>query len=119
MSVKKEWLAPLALLFVSFIWGATFVVVQNAMSFVGPFTFNGLRFLFAGIILLFVQMIFSQKTSKQDIKQSSFCRINCWILFMRWLFITNIRLTLYNFFKSRFLNRTKHCYGSNLIFYLF
>ncbi|MBF7146243.1 DMT family transporter [Bacillus toyonensis] len=70
--MKKEWLAPLALLFVSFIWGATFVVVQNAMSFVGPFTFNGLRFLFAGIILLFVQMIFSQKTSKQDIKQSSF-----------------------------------------------
>ncbi|WP_259417165.1 DMT family transporter [Bacillus toyonensis] len=70
--MKKEWLAPLALLFVSFIWGATFVVVQNAMSFVGPFTFNGLRFLFAGIILLFVQMIFSQKTSKQHIKQSSF-----------------------------------------------
>ncbi|MEW9574627.1 DMT family transporter [Bacillus toyonensis] len=70
--MKKEWIAPLALLFVSFIWGATFVVVQNAMSFVGPFTFNGLRFLFAGIILLFVQMIFSQKTSKQDIKQSSF-----------------------------------------------
>lgn len=71
MSVKKDWIAPLALLFVSFIWGATFVVVQNAMSFVGPFTFNGIRFLFAGIILLFVQMIFSQKTSKQDIKQSS------------------------------------------------
>ncbi len=44
MSVKKEWIAPLALLFVSFIWGATFVVVQNAMSFVGPFTFNGIRF---------------------------------------------------------------------------
>ncbi len=71
MSVKKEWIAPLALLFVSFIWGATFVVVQNAMSFVGPFTFNAIRFLFAGIILLFVQIIFSQKTSKQDIKQSS------------------------------------------------
>ncbi|MCQ6515654.1 EamA family transporter, partial [Bacillus cereus] len=50
--MKKEWIAPLALLFVSFIWGATFVVVQNAMSFVGPFTFNGIRFLFAGIILL-------------------------------------------------------------------
>lgn len=71
MSVKKDWIAPLALLFVSFIWGATFVVVQNAMSFVGPFTFNGIRFLFAGIILLFVQMIFSKKSSKQDIKQSS------------------------------------------------
>ncbi|MEJ9278510.1 DMT family transporter, partial [Bacillus thuringiensis] len=69
--MKKDWIAPLALLFVSFIWGATFVVVQNAMSFVGPFTFNGIRFLFAGIILLFVQMIFSKNTSKQDIKQSS------------------------------------------------
>ena len=44
MSVKREWIAPLALLFVSFIWGATFVVVQNAMSFVGAFTFNGIRF---------------------------------------------------------------------------
>ena len=54
-----------------FIWGATFVVVQNAMSFVGPFTFNGIRFLFAGIILLFVQIIFSQKTSKQELKHSS------------------------------------------------
>ncbi|MFP3410359.1 DMT family transporter [Bacillus sp. SIMBA_074] len=70
--MKKDWIAPLALLFVSFIWGATFVVVQNAMSFVGPFTFNGIRFLFAGIILLFVQMIFSKGASKQDIKQSSF-----------------------------------------------
>ncbi|MEB9301937.1 EamA family transporter, partial [Bacillus cereus] len=69
--MKKEWIAPLALLFVSFIWGATFVVVQNAMSFVGPFTFNGIRFLFAGIILLLVQIIFSQKTSKQELKHSS------------------------------------------------
>ncbi|MES9673371.1 EamA family transporter, partial [Bacillus pseudomycoides] len=66
--MKKGWIAPLALLFVSFIWGATFVVVQNAMSFVGPFTFNGVRFLFAGIILLFVQFIFSKKTSKQEVQ---------------------------------------------------
>ena len=41
------------------------------MSFVGPFTFNGIRFLFAGIILLFVQIISSQKTSKQELKHSS------------------------------------------------
>lgn len=68
MSVKREWIAPLALLFVSFIWGATFVVVQNAMSFVGPFTFNGIRFLFAGIILLFVQMIFYKKIFKTRYK---------------------------------------------------
>ncbi|MDZ5608829.1 DMT family transporter [Bacillus pseudomycoides] len=69
--MKKGWIAPLALLFVSFIWGSTFVVVQNAMSFVGPFTFNGVRFLFAGIILLFVQFMFSKKTSKQEVQHSS------------------------------------------------
>ncbi|EEL51368.1 Transporter, EamA [Bacillus cereus Rock3-44] len=69
--MNKSWIAPLALLFVSFIWGATFVVVQNAMSFVGPFTFNGVRFLFAGIILLLIQLIFSKKTSKQEIQHSS------------------------------------------------
>lgn len=41
------------------------------MSFVGPFTFNGVRFLLAGIILLFVQFIFSKQTSKQEIQYSS------------------------------------------------
>lgn len=55
--LKKEWIAPLALLFVAFIWGATFVVVQNAMSFVGPFSFNGVRFLLAGMILSIIQLI--------------------------------------------------------------
>ena len=60
--LKKEWIAPLALLFVAFIWGATFVVVQNAMSFVGPFSFNAVRFLFAGLILFVIQLISMKKT---------------------------------------------------------
>ncbi len=65
LNMKKEWIAPFALLFVSFIWGATFVVVQNAMSFVNPFTFNAIRFLCAGIILLFIQILFSKKDFKE------------------------------------------------------
>ena len=69
--VKKEWIAPLSLLFVSFIWGATFVVVQNAMSFVEPFTFNSVRFLFAGIILLLIQVIFAKKPSRKQLQKSS------------------------------------------------
>ncbi|MDM5187911.1 DMT family transporter [Bacillus sp. DX4.1] len=68
--MKKEWIAPLSLLFVSFIWGATFVVVQNAMSFVGPFTFNGIRFLFAGVILLIIQLIFVKKTPRKQVQYS-------------------------------------------------
>ncbi len=69
--LKKEWIAPLALLFVAFIWGATFVVVQNAMSFVGPFTFNGVRFLLAGIILLIIQLISMRKIPIKHVGYSS------------------------------------------------
>ncbi|ENQ3108253.1 EamA-like transporter family protein [Bacillus sp. 491mf] len=69
--MKKEWIAPLALLFVAFIWGATFVVVQNAMSFVGPFTFNGVRFLLAGIILLIIQLISMRKIPIKHVGYSS------------------------------------------------
>ena len=60
---------------------------------------------------------FLTKTSKQDIKHSSTAGIIVGFLICR-LFIANIWLTLYNIFKSRFLNWAKHCYGPNLIIYL-
>lgn len=51
----KKMFADGSLLFVAFIWGATFVVVQNAIQFLPPNLFNGIRFLLAAIILsLFV-----------------------------------------------------------------
>ena len=40
------------------------------MSFVGPFTFNGIRF-YSLELFYYSFKSFSQKTSKQDIKQSS------------------------------------------------
>ncbi len=43
--------ADLALLGVSFIWGVTFVVVQNALSSIGPYYFLGIRFLLAFLFL--------------------------------------------------------------------
>ncbi|WP_285766160.1 DMT family transporter [Peribacillus sp. SI8-4] len=44
--------ADLSLLFVVFIWGVTFVMVQNALSFLEPFTFNAVRFSLAFLFLL-------------------------------------------------------------------
>lgn len=49
--LKKQWFADLTLLFVAFIWGATFVIVQNAISFLPPITFNGIRFFLATVLL--------------------------------------------------------------------
>lgn len=44
-------LAHGTLLFVAFIWGSTFVVVQNAISFLEPFSFNAIRFFIAAVLL--------------------------------------------------------------------
>jgi drug/metabolite transporter (DMT)-like permease len=43
--------ADLALTLCSFIWGATFVVVKDALSFSSVFVFNALRFSLAAIVL--------------------------------------------------------------------
>lgn len=50
--MRKQWVADMSLLFVAFVWGTTFVVVQNAISFLPPLSFNAVRFWLAGIFLL-------------------------------------------------------------------
>jgi drug/metabolite transporter (DMT)-like permease len=51
--MKKTFLADGSLLFVAFIWGATFVIVQKAIHFLPPHLFNGTRFLLAALLLMF------------------------------------------------------------------
>ncbi len=48
---KRQIKADLALLFVAFSWGLTFVVVQDALSGIGPYYFVALRFLLALVFL--------------------------------------------------------------------
>lgn len=43
--------ADLTMLVVSFIWGATFVIVKNALADIGPFLFVGVRFTLAFLVL--------------------------------------------------------------------
>lgn len=57
---NKPIYADLSLLIVAFIWGATFVVVQNAISILPPFSFNVFRFSVASVIL-FAWVIFVHK----------------------------------------------------------
>lgn len=49
--IKASTFADLSLLFVALIWGATFVLVQNAISFLEPFSFNSVRFATAAFLL--------------------------------------------------------------------
>lgn len=59
--MKKTVLADLTLLFVTIVWGSTFVLVQNAISSLKPFSFNGIRFLIAAGVLLIWLIFFERK----------------------------------------------------------
>lgn len=58
---RKRAQAEFSMLLVAFIWGATFVIVKNALADIGPFLFLGLRFLIAFLVLA----LFSFKNLKQ------------------------------------------------------
>lgn len=53
--------ADASLLFVAFVWGATFVIVQNAIAFLPPLMFNGVRFAIASVLLWAWVLIFERK----------------------------------------------------------
>ncbi|WML59998.1 DMT family transporter [Neobacillus sp. PS2-9] len=59
--MKRPLVADLSLLFVTLIWGTTFVIVQNAIDFLEPFAFNGIRFSIAAILLIFCLLVFQRK----------------------------------------------------------
>ncbi|HZG73987.1 MAG TPA: DMT family transporter [Chondromyces sp.] len=50
-------IADISLLMVALIWGITFVMVQNAIAFLPPLIFNGVRFLLAALILYIIIFI--------------------------------------------------------------
>lgn len=62
---KSRLFADTSLLVIAFIWGATFVVVQNAIAFLEPFSFNGVRFSIAALILGVWLLMFEKKQLKQ------------------------------------------------------
>ncbi|WP_102274823.1 DMT family transporter [Cytobacillus massiliigabonensis] len=80
---KNVLFADGTLLLVAFIWGATFVIVQNAIAFLEPHSFNGLRFLIAAILLCAWLFIFE----KDQLKQLNWKIISSGIIIGIWLFI--------------------------------
>lgn len=57
--------ADMALLAVTFVWGVTFVVVQDALADIGPFYFIGIRFFIA---FLFLSLIYFRRFKRLDVK---------------------------------------------------
>lgn len=65
--MRKTEVGSSALLFLAaFIWGVAFVAQSMGMEYVGPFTFNGCRFLLGGLVLTPVAILREKKYRKQE-----------------------------------------------------
>ncbi|OEH92851.1 DMT family transporter [Bacillus solimangrovi] len=67
--MKRILFADFSLLLVALIWGAAFVIVQNAVELLDPFTFNAIRFLFATLFLFGWIVIVSRHLLQQITKK--------------------------------------------------
>ena len=67
---NKEVSSAILLFLAAFIWGVAFVAQSVGMDYVGPFTFNGCRFLIGGLVLTPFALIREKKYEKSNIYQS-------------------------------------------------
>lgn len=66
MAVSPRLRANLLLLLAAVIWGFAFVAQRTGMAFVGPFTFNAVRFLIGGLVLIpFILTLDRQRVSAE------------------------------------------------------
>lgn len=66
---KKSLRGSLLLLLGSVIWGAAFVAQRVGMDHLGPFSFNGIRMLLAGVVLIPVTAFIERKNARGDERQ--------------------------------------------------
>ncbi|MGG1674732.1 DMT family transporter [Neobacillus sp. NRS-1170] len=88
--MKKPIYADLSLLLVTLIWGTTFVLVQNAIDFIAPFAFNGIRFFIAAILLIICLLIFERK----QLQFLNFKLIKSGVFIGFWLFLGYVTQTI-------------------------
>lgn len=64
-AMNRTRLADLGLLFVAFMWGCTFLIVQHAVRVLPPLAFNGIRFIGAALLLALIIAAFYRHEWKQ------------------------------------------------------
>lgn len=79
---KKSHIADLILLLVTFFWGATFVLVKEAIETMPPFTFLGVRFAIAAIILYLILLLL-----KRNLLQFDKGMLKAGLVLGTWLFL--------------------------------
>lgn len=64
MKNKQKHIANLMLLLAAFIWGVAFSAQSVGMDYLGPFTFNGIRFILGSIVLIPVILVMNKKSKE-------------------------------------------------------
>ena len=64
---KKSLQSSLLLFLAAFIWGVAFVAQSVGMDYMGPYTFNGARFIMGSMVLLPL-VLYRRKSPKVDRK---------------------------------------------------
>ncbi len=68
--MSKKLKGNLMLLLTAFIWGSSFVAQRAGMEYIGPFTFNSIRSIIGGLVLIPAILFFSKRNQKQGEKAS-------------------------------------------------
>ncbi|MCR8843980.1 DMT family transporter [Paenibacillus sp. SC116] len=62
--MERDWIVYVTLLFVAFVWGASFIIVQAAVQTLPPLAFNAVRFI--GSALLFLGVLLFSRVRLQE-----------------------------------------------------
>lgn len=71
--MSRKLRGDLMLFVTALIWGASFVAQKAGMDYIGPFTFNGIRFLLGALVLIPVILIFRRQQQKDGIEKENCC----------------------------------------------
>lgn len=71
METRRNWKSPILLLLTATIWGTAFVAQSMGLEYVGPFTFNGVRSLLGGLVLLPVIYFTGNPKKEESVSQEA------------------------------------------------
>ncbi|MGN0156239.1 MAG: DMT family transporter, partial [Lachnospiraceae bacterium] len=69
--MNKKVISVAELFLTAFIWGIAFVAQSVGMDYIGPFTFNCIRFLIGGIVLIPVILVFGRDKKEERTQEET------------------------------------------------